>query len=142
MVRYNRYDILKSLSDLTAHITPNRFINTRPNAVGAKMKEFILLRSPQPIVQWGDACQFSTMQIVVFARDVEGTGSGTNAASGLENTFLLEKMQSEVMALFKDNGVLNTDFYSAWKPILLNGGTDGSGFHSLIIQFQIQIKNN
>lgn len=128
---YPRMAVLQSLYELTADITPNRFITTRPNAVGEQMGEFLLIRLPQSIDQWGDACQFSTGQISVFVRDIQG---------GQENTFQLEKMQSAVMALFSGNGILNTDLFSAWEPRLLPGGSDGAGFHSLIIQFQIQIK--
>lgn len=74
----------------------------------------------------GDTYQSTTGQIAVFVRDLQG---------GLENTFRLEEMQSQVMDLFP---IVNERFHGK-NPILLNGGTDLAGFHSLIIQFHITI---
>lgn len=123
---YPRMEVLKSLYELTADITPNRFITTRPNAVGEQMDEFLLIRLPQRITQPGDTYQLTTGQIAVFARDVQG---------GLENSFMLELMQDAVCALFP----IRSDLYLATRPVLLPGGSDGAGFHSLIIQFNIRI---
>lgn len=119
-------EVLQSLYELTADITPNRFITTRPNAVGEQMDEFLLIRIPQRITEPGDTYQLTTGQIAVFARDVQG---------GLENSFMLELMQDAVCALFP----IRSDLYLATRPILLPGGSDGAGFHSLIIQFSIRI---
>ncbi len=130
-IQFPRMTVLQSLHELTADITPNRFISTRPNAVGEQMKEFLLIRLPQSIEPWGDACQFSYGQIVIFAKDIQG---------GLENTLALEKLQSAVMELFGDTESLITDLYTAFEPRLFPGGTDNVGFHSLIIQFRLQIK--
>lgn len=128
---YPRMEVLQSLYELTADITPNRFITTRPNAVGEQMEEFLLIRISQSMDEWGNVCQFSTGQVAVFARDVQG---------GLENTLMLELMQSAVMGIFGKERVINTLTYTAWEPRLLPGGSDGAGFHSLIIQFRLQIK--
>uniref|UniRef100_A0AAU8AWG4 DUF3168 domain-containing protein n=1 Tax=Dulem virus 40 TaxID=3145758 RepID=A0AAU8AWG4_9CAUD len=128
---YPRMEVLQSLYELTADITPNRFITTRPNAVGEQMEEFLLIRISQSMDEWGNVCQFSTGQIAVFARDVQG---------GLENTLMLERMQSAVMGIFGKERVINTPIYTAWEPRLLPGGSDSAGFHSLIIQFRLQIK--
>lgn len=123
---YPRMEVLQSLYELTADITPNRFITTRPNAVSEQMKEFLLIRLPQTIYDQGDTYQSTYGQINVFVRDLQG---------GLENTFQLEDMQQAVMALFP----IVEKRFSATDPILLNGGSDGAGFHSLIIQFSITI---
>lgn len=123
---YPRMDVLQSLYELTADITPNRFISTRPNAVGEHMEEFLLIRLPQRITQPGDTYQLTTGQIAIFVRDIQG---------GLENSFMLELMQDAVCSLFP----IRTDLYLATRPILLPGGSDGAGFHSLIIQFNIRI---
>lgn len=128
---YPRMEVLQSLYELTADITPNRFITTRPNAIGKQMEEFLLVRISQSMDEWGNVCQFSTGQIAVFARDVQG---------GLENSLKLEQMQSAVMNIFGKERVINTPTYTAWEPRLLPGGSDGAGFHSLIIQFKLQIK--
>lgn len=123
---YPRMEVLQSLHELTADITPNRFITTRPTAVGEQMDEFMLIRLPQRITEPGDTYQLTTGQIAVFARDVQG---------GLENSLMLELMQDAVCALFP----IRSDLYLATRPILLPGGSDGAGFHSLIIQFSIRI---
>lgn len=123
---YPRMEVLQSLYELTADITPNRFITTRPNAVGEQMDEFLLIRLPQRITEPGDTYQLTTGQIAVFSRDVQG---------GLENSFMLELMQDAVCSLFP----IRTDLYLATRPVLLPGGSDGAGFHSLIIQFNIRI---
>lgn len=119
-------EVLQSLYELTADITPNRFITTRPNAVGEQMEEFLLIRLPQRITQPGDTYQLTTGQIAVFARDIQG---------GLENSLRLEQIQDAVCYIFP----IRTDLYLATRPILLPGGSDGAGFHSLIIQFNIRI---
>lgn len=132
-IAYPRMEVLQSLYDLTAEISENRFVTTRPNAVGEGMEDFLLIRLPQAITDEGDTYQSTTGQIIVFARDIEGSDSEGNAISGMENTFRLEQMQSEVMELFP----IVQPRYSAIDPIILPGGTDGAGFHSLIIQFSI-----
>lgn len=123
---YPRMEVLQSLHELTAAITPNRFISTRPNAVGEQMEEFLLIRLPKRITQPGDTYQLTTGQIVVFVRDIQG---------GLENTLQLESMQTSICALFP----IRTDLYLATRPMLVHGGSDDAGFHSLIIQFNIRI---
>lgn len=125
-IQYPRMDVLQSLHELTADITPNRFISTRPNAVGEQMEEFLLIRLPQRITQPGDTYQLTTGQIVVFARDIQ---------EGQENTLMLELMQDAVCSLFP----IRSDLFLATRPILMYGGSDGAGFHSLIIQFSIRI---
>lgn len=123
---FPRLDILQSLYDLTADITPNRFVSTRPSAIDGEMNEFLLVRLPQQFYTPGDTYQFTTGQITIFARDIQG---------GLENTQLLEQMQSAVCAKFP----IRTETFFASRPNLLYGGTDGAGFHSLIIQFNIRV---
>lgn len=134
-ILYPRMEVLQSLHELTADITQNRFITTRPNAVGEQMNEFLLIRLPQRITEPGDTYQLTTGQIAVFARDIQGTDEKENTLSGLENSLMLELMQDAVCALFP----IRTDLYLATRPILLPGGSDGAGFHSLIIQFNIRI---
>ncbi len=124
--QYPREGLLKSLYELTADITPNRFVTTRPNAVGKQMDEFLLVKLPQRITLPGDTYQLTTGQIAVFARDIQG---------GLENSLVLERIQDAVCSLFP----IRSNLYLATRPILLPGGSDGAGFHSLIIQFNIRI---
>lgn len=118
--------VLQSLDELTADITEKRYVTTRPSAVSEQMKEFLLLRIPQTIYDRGDTYQTTKGQIVIFVRDIDG---------GLENTYRLEQLQQAVTDLFP----IVTDTYHARRPILLAGGSDGAGFHTLIIQFSITI---
>lgn len=119
-------EVLQSLYELTADITPNRFITTRPSSTDKSMQEFLLIRLPQGVRDRGDTYQSARAQIAVFVRDVQG---------GLENTLMLEEIQQSVMNLFP----IVTEGFHGKSPILLDGGTDGAGFHSLIIQFSITI---
>ena len=123
---FPRMEVLQSLYELTADITPNRFITTRPPTAPEHMQDFLLIRLPQGIRDRGDTYQNARGQIVVFVRDVQG---------GLENTLRLEEIQQSVMELFP----IVTERLHGKVPILLDGGTDGAGFHSLIIQFSITI---
>lgn len=124
-IRYKRFDILKELDSLTAGISDNRFVQTRPNAVGEQMKDFLLLRLPQAMRDRGDTYQTTYGQIVIFVRDV----------NGMENTFRLERMLEQVMELFP---IVN-DLFHGKNPVLLASASDGAGFHSLAIQFNITI---
>lgn len=132
---YPRMEVLQSFYELTADITPNRFITTRPNAVGEQMEEFLLIRLPQRITQPGDTYQLTTGQIAVFARDIQTKDDSGRVVGGLENSLSLERLQDAVCNIFP----IRTDLYLATRPILLPGGSDGAGFHSLIIQFNIRI---
>ena len=118
-------EVLQSLYELTADITPNRFISTRPSSTDKSMQEFLLISLNQ-IDDVADTYQLTRGRITIFVRDVQG---------GLENTFTLEKLQNEISALFP----IRTPLYLATRPVLLPGGSDGAGFHSLIIQFNIRI---
>lgn len=122
---YPRMEVLQALYELTADITPNRFITNRPPATGEQMDEFLLI-SLDTINNIADTYQLTRGKIAVFARDIQG---------GLENTFMLELMQDAVCSLFP----IRSDLYLATHPRLLPGGSDGAGFHSLIIQFNIRI---
>lgn len=122
---FPRKEILQSLYELTADISEYRFITSRPNATDKSMQEFLII-SLNEIRNSADTYQLTRGRITVFVRDVQG---------GLENTFTLEKMQNNISALFP----IRTSLYLATRPLLLPGGSDGAGFHSLIIQFNIRI---
>lgn len=128
-------EILQSLYNLTAAISENRFITTRPPAVGERMDDFLLLRISQPMRDRGDTYQSTVGQITAFARNLAGTDALGNALSGLENTPRLEEMQSAMLGLFP----VVTDRYHAKSPLLLAAGSDGAGFHCITIQFNITI---
>lgn len=92
------------------------------------MDEFLLI-SLDAINNTADTYQLTRGKIVVFARDIQG---------GRENSLALERMQDAVCTLFP----IRSNLYLATRPILLPGGSDGAGFHSLIIQFNIRIHKN
>ena len=127
-ISFPRMAVLQSLDQLTASITPNRFISSRPNAVGEQMKEFLLI-SLNDIKDSADTYQLSRGRISIFVRDIS-TSNGN-----VENTLRLEQLQNEVLNLFP----IVTDTYHGKRPLLVAGGTDGAGFHYLIIQFNITI---
>ena len=122
---FPRMAVLQSLDELTADITPNRFITTRPNAVGEQMQEFLLI-AINNIEDTADTYQLTRGKISIFVRDVQG---------GLENTFRLNQLQEAVTALFP----IVTEHFHGKRPRLLAGGSDGAGFHYLTIQFNITI---
>lgn len=122
---FPRKEVLQSLYELTTDITANRFITSRPNATDKSMQEFLLI-SLNEIRNTADTYQLTRGRLTVFVRDVQG---------GLENTFRLEELQEAITALFP----ISTPLYLATRPVLLSGGSDGAGFHSLIIQFNIRI---
>lgn len=124
-IQYKRFNILKELDAITASISDNRFVQTRPNAVGEQMQDFLLLRLPQAMRDRGDTYQTTYGQIAIFVRDI----------NGMENTYRLEQMQEQVMNLFP---IVN-DLFHGKNPIMLASTSDGAGFHSLIIQFNITI---
>ena len=124
-IQFKRFDILKELDSLTAGISDSRFVQTRPNAVGEQMKDFLLLRLPQAMRDRGDTYQTTYGQIVIFVRDV----------NGMENTFRLEQMQKQVVEQFP---IVN-ELFHAKNLVLLASASDGAGFHSLTIQFNITI---
>lgn len=128
MAKFPRFDILKSLVGLTSAITPNCFPTTRPPATGKQMNEFLLV-SLNNIEDTADTYQLTRGKISIFVRDVN-TDNGN-----VENTFRLEQLQEAVTGLFP----IRTDLYLATKPLLLAGGSDSAGFHTLIIQFNIRI---
>ncbi len=99
---FPRMAVLHSLDELTADITPNRFITTRPNAVGEQMQEFLLI-ALNNIEDTADTYQLTRGKISIFVRDVQG---------GLENTFRLNQLQEAVTGLFP----IRTDLYLATKP--------------------------
>jgi hypothetical protein len=90
------------------------------------MKEFLLIRLPQTIYQRGDADQYTIGQFAIFVRDKQG---------GLEDTIRLEQLQEQLVDLF----TIVTPLFVASRPRLLPLGSDGMGFHALIVQFELQI---
>lgn len=128
---YNRAKLQKALGQKFKDVSKNIFYTTRPNAVSESMNDFIIIRLPQGIEQWGDACQLAKGQVSLFARDKNG---------GLENSPKLDAMLTDVIQLFSESGVMIDDFYSAWEVRLVGEGADDLGFHFLTIQFQIQIR--
>lgn len=122
---YPRMDVLQSLYELTADITPNRFITTRPPATGKQMDEFLLI-SLDAINDTADTYQLTRGKISVFARDIEGA---------LEDTVVLDRMLNAVCDLFP----IRSDLYLATRPKALVSSADSAGFHYIIIQFNIRI---
>lgn len=126
---FRRGELLKSLYDLTEQICQKRFISTRPAASGEQMDEFLVIRLPYALRREGDSGVFTNGQIIGFVRDID---------MKYENTVRLDEISDEIVELFP----IVTDFYCASRPSILPFGTDGVGFHAVIINFEIQIFAN
>lgn len=125
-IKFQRMQILRELTELVAPIGDRVFCHDRPTATYPNMEKFVVVRLPQGIRSASSIHSTSYCQIVVFARDNEG---------GLEDTVTLDEMCDSVCEMFP----IVTDTFSAIEPKLLNGGNDGLGFHSLIIQARLVI---
>ena len=124
-IQFPRMEILQALYDLTEPVAPHRFISSRPAAVPEPMDRFLLISLPAALRDRGDTYQSARGRITIFARDIQG----------LESTLALEQMQSAILSLFP----IATARFHAKAPSILPGGSDGAGFHSIIIQFNITI---
>ncbi len=122
---YHRHNVLRSLAEVVADVSGNVYISTLPPAVDEQETDRVLIKL-LTITDRGDTYQTATARIYVFARDI---------AAVYEDTQRLDEMQQKVTRLFP----IVTELYHAKSPILLPGGSDGTGFHSLIIQFSITI---
>ena len=126
--RFNRLGILKRLRDalIDNGITANVFVSDRPNSVQKQMKDFAVVRtlgSMNDRYAYGE----SHISIDLFAKD---------KSEGKEDTFKLQKMMDELMALFP----IVCEEFTSYTPKLLVGGDDGLGFHFLMIRAKIVFK--
>ena len=124
-IQFPRMEILQALYELTEPVTPCRFFTSRPPATPEPMHSFLLISLPGAIRDRGDTYQSTRGRITIFARDIQG----------IENATVLQQMQETIVNLFP----IATARFHAKAPSLLPGGSDGAGFHSIIIQFNITI---
>lgn len=113
------YDIiLGEMKKLCVGITTNAYTSSRPEATSG-VKDFIICSLPIKQYDLGaygqTICRFS-----LFAKDI----------AGVENYTELAEMQRALMGKLP----INNDVCAIWEPVTLSGGSDKSGFHSLIIQ--------
>lgn len=125
---FHRTEILKHLYELATIASKNRFISTRPTSLTEQVNDFVVIRIPQAIRQNGAYHQYTVGQFACFVRDKQGS---------IENSVKLEEMTDALAKLFP----IITDLFTASRPRLLFGGSDGAGFHYLTLQFEIQISD-
>lgn len=125
-VEFKRMELLKQLVEAVKDVGDDVFVTSRPPATQESMTKFVVVRLPQAIQDRGATYQDTYCQINVFAKD---------RANGLERTDVLEAMQTAVLEKFP----IVTELFSAISPRLLPGGSDGLGFHSVIIQAKLII---
>lgn len=127
MAAYKRKEVLRNLYDKALTICDKVFTSSRPTAT-EQMKKFIVVRLPQGIDPYADTHHISYAQMICFVRDKQG---------GLEDVNVMEDMVESVMGLFPmDDSLISCNN----APLLLSTKSDGMGFHSTIIQFNIVIK--
>jgi hypothetical protein len=121
---YSIRKILLAMNNALGGVSENLF-TSRPKTVQANMNNFVVFNISSRI--YDDIGKGSGMcQIDIFARD-----------NGVyENTELLEQMQEAVYRALP----ISVEEYMIYRPISIQMGSDGMGFHSISIQCKILIK--
>lgn len=115
---FERNDVLQSLYSMTRPLAIT-YTSNRPSSIPDTVKEFIVIDLPGSILD-ETAYQDATLRIDIFKRDKSGSIEDVNG---------LDLLTKSVMGLFPIvNGILR-----ATKPKIVAGGSDGYGFHYIII---------
>ncbi len=123
---YQYERILRALNDKFSGVCGNVFIENRPAAY-EQMEEFLVIRLPQGIQPYADTHDTAYVQMICFVRDKH---------QGLVDAARLSHLAAEVKALcpFNDGFISCNE-----KPKQAGVTSDGTGFHSIVIQFKIVI---
>ena len=124
MAAYDRLKILESLKTSFIDVIPYIHYSDRPSGTSAQKDSFMVIRlgDMEDLGAYGE----SYVNLFLFHRDL----------NGLERTSKLEDMQKAVLSKLP----INNDLFYTERPQLLQGKSDGSGFHYLSIYFDITIK--
>lgn len=95
------------------------YTSNRPSSIADTVKEFIVIDLPGSILDEA-AYQYATLRIDIFKRDKSGSIEDVNG---------LDLLTKSVMGLFP---IVNGTF-RAISPKIVAGGSDGYGFHYIII---------
>lgn len=124
---YKRKEVLEELYGKALTVCDRVFTSFRPTATD-KMDKFIVVRLPQGIYPYADTHNTAYVQMICFVRDRQG---------GIENADVMEELIDGITSFVPFNDELMS---CNEKPLVLETKSDGMGFHSTIIQFQIVIK--
>jgi len=125
--RYNRKAVLGALRDMVLTVCPDVHTTNRETVKGTSDK-FVIIRLPQGITPYADTHNTAYVQFQLYAKDI---------ANGVESVERMESLIDGVCGLLP----FSTDLISCnEKPVLLGSMSDGMGYHSCVMQFNIVIK--
>ena len=116
-------DALKLLRDSVLPLGVEVFITTRPKWYRERMNEFIVVSLPVSITNMtvgNCGMTRTTCRIEIFARDKDGQ----------ENIDRLDELTGKIESIFPITG----DGMTASEPSVIMEGSDGNGFHVIVVQ--------
>lgn len=123
-------DMLRMLDDTVSGLGIKVFPTSRPKSVPDNMEEFAVVSLPVDIssMTYGTAVPYgltmTTCRIEIFVRD----------KAGLEDVSRLDSLVDHVVSCFP----ISRDGICASTPKVVMGGSDGYGFHEVVIQAKMQ----
>jgi hypothetical protein len=127
--RYNRKSVLSELRTMVLTKCKEVYTTNR-ETVKATTDKFVIIKLPQGIDPYADTHNTAYVQFQLFAKDV---------SNGVESIDRMESLIDGISELFPfNNGHISCND----TPIQLPSKSDGMGYHSVILQFQIVIKYN
>lgn len=121
---YDIKDLTEVLYNAMRGVSKNIFVQTRPKA-HEQMKDFIVVSFPNRIYD-NIGTGNTNCVIELYARD---TAAGINMPK-------LSSMQESVYEKLP----IDSDICTVYRPVPVNTGADGLGFHSLFIYCKVTIK--
>jgi len=127
--RYNRKSVLSELRTMVLTKCSEVYMTNR-ETVKTTTDKFVIIKLPQGIDPYADTHNTAYVQFQLFAKDVN---------NGVESIERMESLIDGICELFPfNNGHISCND----TPIQLPSKSDGMGYHSVIMQFQIVIKYN
>lgn len=121
---YDIKDLTEVLYNAMKGVSKNIFAQTRPK-VHEQMKDFVVVSFPNRIYD-NIGTGNTNCVIELYARD---TAAGINMSK-------LSSMQESVYEKLP----IDSDICTVYRPVPVNTGADGLGFHSLFIYCKVTIK--
>lgn len=127
---YNIKTILQALYAAVKDVAEARYVSERPNATSTPTDTFVVVAAPVRIynhLAYGD----TTCRISLYARDIVSTNLGSQ-----EDGNALGAMLDRVYAVIP----IVTDNYTFTLQTVVDGGSDGVGFHVWHVMLNLMIK--
>lgn len=127
---YNIKTILQALYAAVKDVAEARYVSERPNATSTPTDTFVVVAAPVRIynhLAYGD----TTCRISLYARDIVSTNLGSQ-----EDGNALGAMLDRVYAVIP----IVTDNYTFTLQTVVDGGSDGIGFHVWHVMLNLMIK--